>query len=352
MWYTLSMADNHWHDLHDILTRDKDGRSVPFPNFSSIQEEAKWKRKLARQYPHIVDAYFLDRVEKLFATVFGKNGIKLEWFWYRIEYQGRGAPHLHGCFRIKNAPELTKLAQEVFIGRQAQRILWDKKALNADDVCFETENIEKDQYTKIDQAYKHFSSPTDTELKDILRKGVESEQVISSYHDFFLSTTNESEGDVFPIDASSKVRNDATIFDPKDTPVPHPSSVNPLNVIDDLEARQKLYCQSCNVQSRHKHQAYCDKNHARREEAKRKQRSGALGENDIHPEDIPCDCRFGFHKDLKMNTHVIVKETVSNAETNSETTSVALTLGTKRNDYWMNSHMRVIMEVSHIFPSL
>jgi hypothetical protein len=121
MWFTLSMADNHWHDLHEMLNRDKDGRPIPFPTFSSIDTENKWKRKIVRNNPHLVDAYFYERVETLFKEVFARQGIELEWFWYRIEYQGRGSPHVHGCFRIKDAPDLSKHAEKVLKGRLASQ---------------------------------------------------------------------------------------------------------------------------------------------------------------------------------------------------------------------------------------
>ena len=123
MWFTLSMADNHWFDLHQLAYRDKEGSPRRFPTFSSIQEEAKWKRKFCRKNPHLVDAYFYEKVKMLFKTVFSKVGIDLEWFWYRVEYQGRGAPHIHGCFKLSRDPKLTKHAERVFFGRQASRIL-------------------------------------------------------------------------------------------------------------------------------------------------------------------------------------------------------------------------------------
>ena len=69
MWFTLSMADNHWHDLHAMVYRDKHGKPRPFPVFSDAKVEAKWKRKFCRNNPHLVDQYFLDKVNSLFADI-------------------------------------------------------------------------------------------------------------------------------------------------------------------------------------------------------------------------------------------------------------------------------------------
>jgi hypothetical protein len=90
MWFTLSMANNHWKDIFIALNRDADGNCQPFPIFSSIQDEASWKRKFVRDNPHFVDLYFHFKVKFLFETIFKKNGIEVEWLWFCIEYQARG----------------------------------------------------------------------------------------------------------------------------------------------------------------------------------------------------------------------------------------------------------------------
>ena len=86
------------------------------PTFDGdIQRLASWKGKVVRDNPHIVDEYFYTRVKALFETVFSnQNGaISLEWLWYRIEYQGKRAPHVHGCFRINGDSSLTKHVDKV-----------------------------------------------------------------------------------------------------------------------------------------------------------------------------------------------------------------------------------------------
>jgi hypothetical protein len=67
VWFTLSMADNHWDDLHSMLNRDKGGNVLnPMPTFDTFKEEAAWKRKCVRENPHLVDAYFYEKVPILF----------------------------------------------------------------------------------------------------------------------------------------------------------------------------------------------------------------------------------------------------------------------------------------------
>ena len=133
MWFTLSMADNHWTDLFAMMTRDSGGKVTEMPTFNSVQEEASWKRKMVRENPHLVDAYFYDRVNTLIEEVFGKNGIEIEWVWYRIEYQSRDAPHVHGCLRFKRDPGILEHSQNVQMGREAARILRAAGLLNESD---------------------------------------------------------------------------------------------------------------------------------------------------------------------------------------------------------------------------
>jgi len=45
IWFTLSMADNHWHDLHSMFQRNKFGHAGAFPEFATPSLEAKWKQR-------------------------------------------------------------------------------------------------------------------------------------------------------------------------------------------------------------------------------------------------------------------------------------------------------------------
>ena len=111
MWFTLTAADNHWNELHRIL---RNGQPEPGGN---EEEKARRRRKLVRENPHIVDEFFELKAQELVKTVFGKQGLEIEWWWFRVEYQKRGTAHVHGCLRFADAPELTTLAQKVKSGR-------------------------------------------------------------------------------------------------------------------------------------------------------------------------------------------------------------------------------------------
>jgi len=177
------------------------------------------------------------------------------------------------------------------------------------------------------------------ELRDRIASAKVSHAIIIAYHDYFFTAENIQP----PSDAESDERTANTFFDPKTSSVPHPSSINPLDL--DEAAMDRLYCRNCNVQMRHKCQAYCDRNHAKREEAKQKLAAGTLGPRAKRPEDYPIDCRFGFNKRLRTKSHVFIEQKlVKNGDNNNVVTRIRL--APKRNDGWLNSHKRVILEVS------
>ena len=76
-----------------------------------------------RDNQHIVDAYFYWRMQKFLSIYFGANALDARWIWFRIEYQGRGAAHAHGCCRLNSDPGMTDLGFDVMEGRKWQRLL-------------------------------------------------------------------------------------------------------------------------------------------------------------------------------------------------------------------------------------
>jgi hypothetical protein len=59
VWFTFSAADNHWDDLFRMLYQGQDP-----PSFDGDEEEAaKWRRKIIKRNPHIVDAFFHQRMK-------------------------------------------------------------------------------------------------------------------------------------------------------------------------------------------------------------------------------------------------------------------------------------------------
>ncbi|KAK3914465.1 Vacuolar membrane-associated protein iml1 [Frankliniella fusca] len=92
IFLTLSAADLHWKDLYRLLTGQDD--------LSHLSEYER--HKLLRDNPQIVDEFFDMRVNAFLKHVLIKNYNVID-YWYRIEYQHRGSPHLHGVFWLENA---------------------------------------------------------------------------------------------------------------------------------------------------------------------------------------------------------------------------------------------------------
>ena len=340
MWFTLSMADNHWKDMFIALNRDGNGNEKEFPTFLTPQAEASWKRKFVRENPHFVDSYFNNRVRHLFDTIFSEKGLEIDWLWFRIEYQARGAPHVHGCLKLKHDPDLPKLGNKVFKGRLAAKVLAHIGAATPED-HFDAADVRFDEFKSVEDLIKLDMmkltyTPTEIQsMKKEVQEGKRSQEIIIAYQDYLITTWNHNS----PRDAWSNERDESTFFDPVTTTVPHPSAINPLDVFDNEREASELYCRSCNVQSRHKHQAYCDKNHKKREIQKAKFLNQEP--NAIDPATIPCNCRFSYPFDLNNKSCVAVEQTIKKGELITR-----LKIRSKRNDKWMNSHMRCIMEVS------
>ena len=266
MWFTLSAADNHWLDLHQLIYGN-----TTLPRFDTELLSAQWKRKLVRENQHIVDAYFYDRVKMLLATFFGKKGLELEWFWFRVEYQKRGAAHVHGCFKLKNDPGISQLSQAVLRGRISAKRLW-LHGLLPEENEFDIGSIVDDTWLADgdlrDGDYGQFTDkPTEEELDGLLSKiesAKEAHKIIIAYHDFYLTTSHPNP----PADAGLEKRHPSTIFDQVKSPnTSHPSSLDPREIISSKHDVE--YCSLVNTIERHACQAYCDRNHKKRKKEKK-----------------------------------------------------------------------------------
>jgi hypothetical protein len=260
--------------------------------------------------------------------------------WFRIEFQARGAPHVHGCLRLENDPGLAKLAKNVFEGRLAVRILSHINELEESD-CFDEEDTELDSFEDLDKLIEtglvknSYSTEKIIEMKEQIRQAKRSQKILVAYQDFFITTMNVGP----PSDAASDTRDENTFFDPCTSTLRHPSAINPSTLMNNPVELKNLYCRSCNVQGRHKHQAYCDKNHSKREIERRKFQNNEP--EAIDPATIECDCRFDFPFEIQDKSHVVIKQKYKNGELKTR-----LKIVSKRNDRWMNSHMRAVMEAS------
>ena len=89
LFYTLSMADLSWPDLHRLMPDD------PFrPGLTPSESYQIRSRNLANN-PHIVTAFLMDKHCCLKDTIFqhldSAGPVKLVDFWYRVEWQARGS---------------------------------------------------------------------------------------------------------------------------------------------------------------------------------------------------------------------------------------------------------------------
>ncbi|KAK3924207.1 tRNA pseudouridine synthase B, partial [Frankliniella fusca] len=88
LFLTLSCADHHWPDLFRLLTST---------NIEDLSEFGRWKlvKKILK-----VKTFISEVLEKYYKVID---------YWYRVEYQHRGSPHIHGLFWIENAPDVSNL---------------------------------------------------------------------------------------------------------------------------------------------------------------------------------------------------------------------------------------------------
>ena len=88
-FYTLSMADMSWPDLHCLMPED------PFRPGLTVSQSYEIRARNVANNPHIVASYLSTRHQHLRETVLQHLGINdnctIEDFWYRIEWQLRGS---------------------------------------------------------------------------------------------------------------------------------------------------------------------------------------------------------------------------------------------------------------------
>ena len=96
---TFSCNDLHWLDMRWL-----DNKAHIDPESLTIREA----QKLIEKYPVDVSRHFMVRVDALMRyikredTLFGGKMID---YWWRIEFQNRGSPHLHMVVWIENHPD-------------------------------------------------------------------------------------------------------------------------------------------------------------------------------------------------------------------------------------------------------
>lgn len=110
-WFcSFSAAETRWSHLLKVL-----GRLIDKIDYTDSEiQEMTWQKKsdlikgdlvtCARNFEHVVQLFFRNNFSK---SVLHPIGEILDFF-YRVEFQQRGSPHIHCLFWIKDAPEYGK----------------------------------------------------------------------------------------------------------------------------------------------------------------------------------------------------------------------------------------------------
>lgn len=342
VWYTLTMPKWMWQDLN-ILFGDPPDQLQDETDETYRKRRLQFAREKHLKSPHIINEFFLKRSENFIGKFFGPDLLDSTWTWYRVEWQKRGEPHLHGIARLKCAPDLTRLAKSVVDGRRCLYILhylrgrlshshdFPDLLLHLDDLS-ETDKLQMDQFLEaIDSSDSSWSSYTNVQkeqyihsLLDSVRHGKECEKKIVTFRDYIA--TSENPNDVLPSDVDTETR-----LPPVENTLheDHPCSVAYTEFLQrhsyrtfcltsptSLDSYKRLvsWCQ------RHRHnQSYC-------------MRKGVSGES----------CRFNFPRPIRSSTEVRVTDVVYKRGPMAgkiRTTRVELLF--KTNDGWVNSHSDV-----------
>ncbi len=100
---TFSCNDLHWEDMKKALLL-ADGQTEIDP----VDLDIYATQKLIEKYPLVVSQHFMLRVSALMKVMKSNDCIfsgKLKDFWWRIEFQNRGSPHLHMVVWIHDYPQ-------------------------------------------------------------------------------------------------------------------------------------------------------------------------------------------------------------------------------------------------------
>ena len=103
-FFTLSAADEFWPEMYEILNPSFDWKNA------SEREIRKEKRRLFRDNPDDFAYFFKFKVQWFFKNVLKKSLDVVEFF-YRVEFQHRGSPHIHGIVWVRFAPDMSGLGQ-------------------------------------------------------------------------------------------------------------------------------------------------------------------------------------------------------------------------------------------------
>ena len=116
-WFmSLSAADTRWTDLLKMLAKLNNGVDYSDKDIEGLT----WQEKTSfvQKDPVTCSRYFDHRVQEFLNTILKSDCEpigKLRDFFYRVEFQQRGSPHIHMLVWIENAPTLEKNSEEEIV---------------------------------------------------------------------------------------------------------------------------------------------------------------------------------------------------------------------------------------------
>ena len=116
-WFmSLSAADTRWTDLLKMLAKLNNGVDYSDKDIDRLTWQDK--TRLVQKDPVTCSRYFDHRVQEFLNTILRSDCEpigKLRDFFYRVEFQQRGSPHIHMLVWIENAPTLEKNSEEEIV---------------------------------------------------------------------------------------------------------------------------------------------------------------------------------------------------------------------------------------------
>jgi hypothetical protein len=108
----LSSADIQWPDLDRLY------------NIEHLINKENLKNKYLNENPLIASFYFNEKVNYFIQNIL-KEKFKIKDYWYRIEFQHRGSPHIHGVFWLEGLEDLTKIKPNDFEKINKTKLFFD-----------------------------------------------------------------------------------------------------------------------------------------------------------------------------------------------------------------------------------
>ena len=116
-WFiSLSAADTRWTDLLKMLAKLNNDEELTNTDIENMTWQEK--TKLVQKDPVTCSRYFDHRVNEFLSTVLKSNCEpigKVKDYFYRVEFQQRGSPHIHMLVWVENAPTLETNSEDEIV---------------------------------------------------------------------------------------------------------------------------------------------------------------------------------------------------------------------------------------------